>query len=102
MGARSTKEVTETTIKKYFEKCRVVKNNDDFIEVEEDDLEFESLVRELNLSTSVAEYVYFVADTQTSERMINEHEVHRRERSQEDCINAIITQSNESDETQEV
>ena len=42
------KEVTGTTIKNCFEKCRVVKSNDDLMEVEEADLEFEALVRELS------------------------------------------------------
>ena len=37
-----------------------------------------------------------------SEPMINEHEVDWRERFREDCINAITTQSNESEETQKI
>ena len=39
------KEVTGTTMKNYSEKCGVVKSNDNLMEVEEDDLEFEVLVR---------------------------------------------------------
>ena len=43
---------------------------------------------------SATEYVYFDADIAIPEPMINEHEVDWRERLQEDCINAITTQSN--------
>ena len=76
------------------------------MEVEEDDLEFEALVRELSLDMlsldmSSTEYVYFDADITTSYLMINEHEVDWRERLREDYINAIMTQSNLSKETQE-
>ena len=67
------------------------------MDVEEDDLEFEALVRELIPDMLAAEYVYFDADIQTSESMINEHETDWQERLREDCINAIITQSNVSD-----
>ena len=49
---------------------------------------------------SSIEYVYFDVDIPTSEPMINEHEVDWRESLQEDCINAITTQSNVSEETQ--
>ena len=96
------KEVTGTKIKNCFEKCGVVKSNDDLMEVKEDDLEFEEFVPELSPDISAAEYVYFDADIPRSEPMINEHEVDWRERFREDCINVITTQSNVSEETQEI
>ena len=96
------KEVTGTTIKNYFEKCGVVKSNGDLMEIQEDDLESEALVRELSLDMSAAEYLYFDADIPTSEPMINEYEVDWRERLREDCINAITTQSNVSKETKKI
>ena len=85
------KRVTETEIKNGFEKCGVAKSNDDLMEVEEDDLEFEVLGRELSPDMSAAENVYFNTNIPTSEPMINEHGVGWRERSREDCIDAIKT-----------
>ena len=96
------KEITGTTIKNCFENCGVVQSNDNLIEVEEDDLEFEALVRELSPDMSAAEYVYFDPDIPTTEPKINDHEVDWRQRLREDCINAITTQSNVSEETQEI
>ena len=72
------------------------------MEVEEDDLEFEALVRGLSFDMSAAEYVYFDRDVPTSEPMINEHEVDWQERLQGDCINTITTKSNVSKETREI
>ena len=72
------------------------------MEVEEDDLEFEALLRGLSFDMSAAEYVYFDADVPTSEPMINEHEVDWQERLQGDCINTIATKSNVSKKTQEI
>ena len=53
----------------------MVKSNDDLMEVEEDDLEFETLVRELSPNMSAAEYVYFDANNPKSKPIINEHKV---------------------------
>ena len=72
------------------------------MEVEEDDLEFEVLVRKLSPDTSAVEYVYFDADIPASESMINEYNVDWRERLREDCINATPTESNVSEETQKI
>ena len=71
-----------------------VKSNDNLMEVEEVDLEFEALVRELSPDMSATQYVYFDGDIAIPEPMINEHEVDWRARLREDCINSIITQSN--------
>ena len=92
------KEVTGTTIKNCFEKCGMVKSNDDLMEIEEDDLEFEALVRELNPNVSAAEYVYFDADIPTHEPLINEHKDDWQERLREDSVNAFTTQSNVREE----
>ena len=92
------KEVARTTIKFFFEKCRVVKSNDDLM-VEEDDLELKRL---LSPNILAAEYVYFDADIPKSELTIIEHEVDWRERLREDFINAIKTHSTVSEETQEI
>ena len=72
------------------------------MEVQEDDLEFQALVRGLSFDMSAAEYVYFDADVPTSEPMISEHEVDWQERLQGDCSNTITTKSNVSKETQEI
>ena len=65
------KGVTGMAIRNCFEKCGMVKSNENLVEVEEDDLEFEALVRELSPDMPAAEYVYFGADIPTSEPMIN-------------------------------
>ena len=61
------KEVTGTIVKICFEKCGVVKSNDDLMEVEEDGLEFKALVQELYPDMSATEYVYFDTDIPLSE-----------------------------------
>ena len=93
MGTRSMEGGNRDDKKNCFEKCGLVKSNDDLMEVGGDDLEFERLVRELSPDMSATEYACFNVDIPTSEPMINEHEVDWKERLQEDCINAITTQS---------
>ena len=80
------KEVTGTKIKNCFKKCGVVRSNDDLMEVVEDELGFEALVRELSRDMSATEYVYFDAYIPTFESMINEHEIDWRERLREDSL----------------
>ena len=48
------KEVTGTTIKNCFQKCGIMQN-DDLMEIEEEDLEFKALVRELCPDVSATE-----------------------------------------------
>ena len=93
------KEVTRTTTKSCFEKCGVVQSNDDLMEVEEYDSELEVLVQELSPDMSAAVYNCFDADIPTSKPMINEHKVDWWERLRDDCVSAITTQSNASEET---
>lgn len=61
------------TIKNCFDKCGVVKN-DNLMDVEEEDLEFETLVRQLSSNISAREYVNFDTNILASEPVINEHE----------------------------
>ena len=72
------------------------------MEVEEEDLDFEALVRELSSDISAAEYVNFDADIPASEPMINEHEIDWRQKIREDCTNAIMNPNTLSEETQEI
>ena len=72
------------------------------MEVEEEDLDFEALVRELSSDISAAEYVNFDADIPASKPMINEHEIDWRQKIREDCTNAIMNPNTLSDETQEI
>ena len=67
----------------------MVKGNDDLMKVQKDNLEFDALSRELTPCIQI------------SEPMINENEVDWRERLREDCINAIATPSNVSEEVKE-
>ena len=87
------KEVTGTTIKNCFEKCGIIKN-DDLMEIEEEDLEFEALVQELCPDVSATEYVNFDVDIPASEPLINEHKIDWRQKSREDCINAVLNENN--------
>ena len=83
------KEVTNLTIKNCFEKCGI-KGDNELIEVEEDDdLEFEALVKEFTTDISAAEYASFDENVSASEPMINELEIDWRQRVREDSINAI-------------
>ena len=86
----SWKDVTNATIKNGFEKCGIVKRNEELMEVEnEDDLEFAALVREFTPDILASEYINLDADLQASEPMINNQEIGWRERAREDAINAV-------------
>ena len=87
------KEVTGTATKNCFEKCGIIKNGD-LIEIEDENLEFEAFVQELCLDVSVTEYVNFDADIPASEPLINEHKIDWRQKSREDCINAVLNENN--------
>ena len=69
------KEVSNLTIKNYFEKCGT-KGDDELMEVkEDDDLEFEALVKEYFTDISAVEYVNFNENVRASEPMFNEFEI---------------------------
>ena len=83
------KEVSNVTIKNCFEKCGV-KGEGDLMEVEDDDdLEFEALVKEFTTDLSAEEYANFDDNVPASEPVINEFEVDWRQRVREESINAI-------------
>ena len=83
------KEVTNLTIKNYFEKCGI-KGDNELMEVEEDDgLEFEAFLKLFTTDISAAEYANFDENVPASEPMINEFEVDWQQRVREDSINAI-------------
>ena len=50
------------------------------MEVEEEDLEFEALVRELGSNISAPEYAHFDANISASESIINQHEIDWRQK----------------------
>ena len=83
------KEVTNLTIKNCFEKCGIKGDNELMEAEEEDDLEFEALVKEFTTDVSAAEYANFNENVPASEPMINEFEINWRKRVREDSINAM-------------
>ena len=96
------KEVTNLTIKNCFEKCGI-KGDNELMDVEEDDdLEFEALVKEVTTDISAAEYANFDENVPASEPMINEFEIHWRQRVREDSINAIQNPTIASDQVEEI
>ena len=54
------------------------------MEIEEEDLGFEALVRELYPDISTTKYVNFDADIPASEPLINEHKIDWRQKLRED------------------
>ena len=69
------KEVTSLTIKSCFEKCDIKVDNERMEVEEDDDLEFEALVKEFTTDISAAEYTNFDKNVPASEPMINEFEI---------------------------
>ena len=73
------------------------------MEVEEDDdLEFEALVKEFTTDIFAAEYANFDKNVPASEPMINESEVDWRQRVGEDSINGIQNPEIASDQVDEI
>ena len=64
------------------------------MKMEEEDLEFEALVQELCPDISATEYVNFDADIPASKPLINEDKIDWRQKSREDCINAVLYENN--------
>ena len=96
------KEVTNLTIKNCFEKCSI-KGDNELMEVEEDDdLQFEALVKEFTTDISAAEYANFDENVPASEPMINEFEIDWQQRVREDSINAIQNPEMASDQVEEI
>ena len=89
------------SIKNCFEKCGI-KGDNELMEVEEDDdLEFEALVKEVTTDISAAEYANFDENVLASEPMINEFEIDWRQRVREDSINVIQNPEIASDQVEE-
>ena len=88
MAARSVERSTQLNIKNYFEKCDI-KGDNKLMEVEDDDFEFEALVKEFTTDMSAAEYANFDKNVPASKPMTNEFEIDWRQRVREDSINAI-------------
>ena len=93
MGSRNVERTNRGDNKEFFEKCRIIKN-DDLMEIEEEDLEFKALVQELCPDVSATEYLNIDDDIPASEPLINEHEIDWRQKSREDCINVVLNESN--------
>ena len=74
------KEITNLTIKNCFEKCGIKEDNE-LMEIEEDDdLEFEALLKEFTTDISAGEDANFDENVPASEPMINEFEIDWRQR----------------------
>lgn len=87
---QSWKEVASLTIKNCFEKCGIVKLSEELTELEENDLEFEALVREFTTDISAAQFANFDENVPVSEPLINENDIDWREKAREDSINAFL------------
>ena len=86
---RAWKEVTNLTIKNCFEKCGI-KGDNELMEFEEnDDLEFEALIKEFTMDISASEYANLDENVPASEPVINEFEIDWWQRVREDTVNAI-------------
>ena len=73
------------------------------MEVEEDDdLEFEALVKEFTTDISAAEYANLDGNVPASEPMINKFEIDWRQQVREDIINAIQNPEIASDQVEEI
>ena len=96
------KKVTNLTIEDFFEKCGI-KGDNKLMEVEEDDdLEFEALVKEFTADISAAEYANFGENVPASEPMINEFEIDWRQWGRKDSINVIQNSEIAYDQVEEI
>ena len=69
---------------------------------EDDDLEFEALVKEFTADISVVEYANFDANVPASETMINEFEINWRQRVRHDSIKAIQNREISNDQVEKI
>ena len=96
------KEVSNLTIKNYFEKCGT-KGDGELMEVKEDDnLEFEALVKEFTTDISAEEYANFNENVRASEPIFNEFKIGLRQQARENSINAIQNPEIASDQVEEI
>ena len=95
-------EVTNLTIKNSFGKCGI-KGDNGLMEVkEDDDLEFEALVKEFTTDIPSAEYANFDENVPASGPMINEFEIDWQQRVREGSINGIQNPKIVSDQVEEI
>ena len=95
-------EVTNLTIKNCFEKCGD-RGDNELMEVEEDDdLQFEALVKEFTTDISASEYANFDENVPASETMITEFEIDWGQRVRENSINVIQNPEIASDQVEEI
>ena len=83
------KGVTNLAMKNCFEKCGIKGNNEPMEVEEDDDTEFEALVKEFTTDISAAEHANFEENVSASESVISEFKIEWRQRVREDSINAI-------------
>ena len=95
------KEATNFIIKNCFQKCSI-KGDNELMEVEKNDLESETLVKELTTGISTGEYANFDENVPASEPMINEFEIYLRQRVWDDSINAFQNPEIASDQVEEI
>ena len=96
------KEVTNLTTKNCFKKCGI-KGDNELMEIEEDDdLEFEALLKEFTKDISAAEYTNFDENVPASEPIINEFEIDWRQRVRKNSVNAIQNPEIASDQVEEI
>ena len=93
MGSRSMERINRDDNNELFWEVGDYKN-DDLMEIGEEDLEFKALVQELCPNVSATEYVNFDTDIPASEPLINKHKIDWRQKSREDCINAVLNENN--------
>ena len=99
---KAWKEVTNLTIRNCFEECGI-KGDNELMEVEEDDdLEFEAIVKEFTADISATEYANFDKNIPASEPMINEFKIDWRQQVRGDSINAIQNPEIASDQVEEI
>ena len=97
---KAWKEVTNLTIKNCFEKCGIKGDNELMAVEEDDDSEFEALVKEFSTNISAAEYANFDDNVPVSEPVINEFEIDWRQRVR--VLNAVQNPEIASDRVEEI
>ena len=93
---RAWSEVTCNTIKHCFEKCGFMEPD---TQPEEDDIEFEELLKELSSDTSTDEFISFDDDVDTCEPAVDTSAVDWRQTLRSECISIVQSESEAPQET---
>ena len=88
---RAWKDVTPSTVKRYFEKCHFREGGDKLMEDVDVDEEFSALVKELSYDVSPNEYVDFDAELATAEPGIKIDTLGWRQKAHAECIDSVIS-----------